>query len=127
MEKRRLRDRLLSVGRSLLVAGGDLMARERIRSAAHNLGIEARFVAFGGLGDALSAEPADLLVIDLDGGRRDVLEEVERAGASGLLPARVVGYYSHVDSGLAAAAKSAGVTPVRRGRFWSDLPGALQP
>jgi len=33
----------------------------------------------------------------------------------------VVGYFSHIDTDLEAAAQSHGVVTVRRGRFWSSL------
>jgi hypothetical protein len=111
--------------RSVLFVGSDLMARERIRSAATHLEMKARSAGVGDLSDALRNEPADVLVIDLDEGRGEALEALETARTQGLAPSVVIGFYSHVDRDLGAAAEAAGCTPVRRGRFWADLPGFL--
>ena len=107
---------------SLLFVGSDLMARERIRSAAANLGIDVRFAPVEGVIDALRAEPPGVLIVDLDEGRERVLAAVTTGRSEGVVPANVVGFYSHVDRDLGAAAEEAGCTAVRRGRFWADLP-----
>jgi hypothetical protein len=111
--------------RNVLLIGSDLMARERIRSAAAHLEMKARAAGVSELVGALQDEPADVLVLDLDEGRDEVLESLRSASKEGLTPNVVIGFYSHVDRDLAAAAQEAGVTPVRRGRFWSNLPGFL--
>jgi DNA-binding NarL/FixJ family response regulator len=108
--------------RSVVFVGSDLMARERIRSAAANLEMRARSAAVSELVDALRAEPADVLVFDLDEGRDGALEVVRAVRSEGLAPPVVLGFYSHVDRAIAAAAAGAGCTPVRRGHFWSHLP-----
>jgi hypothetical protein len=113
------------VGRKIVVVGGDLMAHERIRSAAGPAHAEVDFVSFGGLAPALESGTPDTLIVDLDDGRAPVLREIEGARAAGTLPNRVLGYYSHVDTELGRAAEAAGVTPVRRGHFWSSLPSLL--
>jgi DNA-binding NarL/FixJ family response regulator len=111
--------------RSVLLVGSDLMARERIRSAAAHLEMKARNASPDQLIAALRDEPVDILVLDLDEGRDDVLAELEQARAAGLTPHRVIGYFSHVDRDLGAAAENAGCEAIRRGRFWAELPVLL--
>ena len=101
------------------------MARERIRSAAGGAGAELAFAPFGGALEALSSATPDLVILDLDDGREPLLGEIEQARSKGLLPDRVLGYFSHVDSALGEAARRAGVEPIRRGVFWSTLPDLL--
>jgi hypothetical protein len=109
----------------VLVVGGDLMAHQRILSSAQAVGAEARFVAFGGLVDALQKDSFDVLIVDLDDGRDPVLAEVRDARDQRLLPAATLGYYSHVDAALGKAAEASGVVPLRRGQFWASLPSLL--
>lgn len=111
--------------RNVLFVGSDLMARERIRSAAAHLEMGARSAAVTELVAALRDEPADVLVLDLDEGRQDVLEELRAARSESIAPNVVLGFFSHVDRQLGDAAREAGCTAVRRGKFWSDLPGFL--
>lgn len=114
-----------SVGRVLLLVTSDLMARERVRSAAVQNGMDVRYAAPGSVVDTLRSASPDVLVIDLDAGGAPILEEVTAARAEDLLPALILGYFSHVDTALGEAAERAGVTAVRRGRFWSSLPELL--
>lgn len=111
--------------RTLLLITRDLMARERVRSAAEQSAMAVRIAAPGALLETLRSANADVLVVDLDAGGAPALEEVAAARAEDLLPGRVLGYFSHVDTALGEAAESAGVTAVRRGRFWSSLPELL--
>ena len=126
MEQRRVPQSEIVVADKILVVGGDLMAHQRIRSAAEATGTEAHFVAFGGLVAALDSDSFDLLIVDLDDGRDAVLDEVRDAGSRELLPDAVLGYYSHVDVALGKMAEGAGVRPFRRGHFWSSLPTLLE-
>ena len=112
-------------GRALLV-GADLMARARVEQAAAASGYSLATAPAGGLGDALRAHAADLVILDLDAGGRGVLDELERARAQGKVT-RAVGYFSHVDAGLGAAARAAGCEALPRGRFWRALPDILSP
>jgi hypothetical protein len=112
--------------RFLLLITSDLMARERVRSAAARAALSVRYAAPGALVESLKSSDPSLLVIDLDAGGARVLEEVTAARAENLLPERVLGYFSHVDTALGEAAEAAGVTAVRRGRFWSSLPELFQ-
>ena len=107
--------------RSVLLAGSDLMARERIRSAAAHLEMASHSVTPAELLDALRRQRPDVLVLDLDEGRESLLAELETARSEGLAPARVLGFYSHVDAELGRAAERADCKAVRRGRFWASL------
>lgn len=111
--------------RTVLLISSDLMARERVRSSAAQADLVVRYAAPGSLLDSLRSSSPEVLVVDLDSGGAPVLEEVAAARAENLLPARVLGYFSHVDTALGEAAERAGVRAVRRGRFWSSLPGLL--
>jgi hypothetical protein len=112
--------------RTVLLIGSDLMARERIRSAAAHLHMKSVSAAPADLIDALRSEAPDVVVLDLDEGRDALLENLEVARADGLVPEAVFGFYSHVDAELGRAAERAGCRAVRRGRFWSSLPELLQ-
>lgn len=112
--------------RTVLLIGSDLMARERIRSAAAHQAMKSVFAAPADMLDALRAEVPDVLVLDLDEGREALLSDLEMARANELTPNVVIGFYSHVDADLGRAAEEAGCRPVRRGRFWASLPELLE-
>ncbi|MGH2820888.1 MAG: hypothetical protein ACRDJ5_09565, partial [Actinomycetota bacterium] len=82
-------------------------------------------VATPGLRAALASDPPSVLVLDLDQGRDEVLSELEAARGEGAAAGRVVGYFSHVDEPLGAAARAAGCEALPRGRFWRELPELL--
>lgn len=111
--------------RSVLYVGSDLMARERIRSAAAHLEMKDVSIDSSQLLEVLRGGPVDVLVLDLDEGRDEVLDDLRSARSEGIAPSVVLGFYSHVDRAIAEAAQEAGCTPVRRGRFWAGLPGYL--
>jgi hypothetical protein len=112
--------------RTVLLIGSDLMARERIRSAAAHQEMKSVAAAPADMIDALRAEVPDVLVLDLDEGREALLFDLESARASELTPDVVIGFYSHVDAELGRAAEEAGCRAVRRGRFWASLPDLLE-
>lgn len=99
----------------VLLVGGDLSARARLDAAAQRAGWDLRTCRPEDAGEVLRAESIDLVVADLDSGRNVALEALRD------VPARVVGFYSHVDTALGDAARAAGVEAVPRGRFWRDL------
>ncbi|MGH2731248.1 MAG: hypothetical protein ACRDJI_11660 [Actinomycetota bacterium] len=107
--------------RAAVLVGGDLMARARLSEAAARADVELSAVGFGSMTDTLRVQKPDLVILDLDGGREAVLAELQAARAEGLVPERVLGYFSHVDSALSEAAMTAGCRAVPRGRFWSSL------
>lgn len=88
-------------------------------AAAERIGAEITEGAAVGFSDRLDG--IDLLVLDLDAGRDEALTEIAPLAVDGRLPARVIGFYSHIDADLAATATGAGVEAIPRGRFWSDL------
>lgn len=110
---------------TVLLVGGDLSAKARLEAATTVAKMELRLAAFGGMGAALSTARPAVLVLDLDDGRERVLGELSGARSEGLAPEVVFGYYSHVDEGLAEAARRAGCEPIPRGRFWRSLPDLL--
>jgi DNA-binding response OmpR family regulator len=104
----------------VLLVGGDLSARARLEAAAERTGAELRTCRPEDAAEAALREPVDLIVVDLDSGRESALEALRD------VPARTVGFYSHVDTELAEAAKAAGVEAVPRGRFWRQLDELLR-
>jgi DNA-binding response OmpR family regulator len=112
-------------GRAVLV-GADLMARARVERAAAASGYALATAPAGGLGDALRGHAPALVILDLDAGGRGALEELERARAQGQVT-RAVGFFSHVDAELGAAARAAGCDALPRGRFWRALPEIFSP
>lgn len=111
----------------VLLVGGELMARARLQNATAGSGMQVRSVLPGALVDELQEMRPKMLVLDLDTGRDVVLDELERARAAGLAPARVLGYFSHVEQELGEAARAAGCEVYPRGRFWRDLRALLAP
>lgn len=103
----------------------DLMDRSKVDAAAVAVG---RTVVRVGRPDDLAgaladAGPAALVVVDL--GRPGVLEALGPVTAAG---ATVIGFASHVERDLAAAARAAGVTQVlARSAFFAGLPELLAP
>jgi DNA-binding NarL/FixJ family response regulator len=111
---------------TVLLVGGDLMAKSRLVEAASRAGAILESASPDGFRARLREIDANLVVIDLDGGRDDVLNELRTVSAEELGSARVVGYYSHVDRALGAAAEQAGCEAWPRGKFWSGLDELLQ-
>ena len=112
----------MSIPGKLLLASSDLNARARVLEAA-----SARAVGFTpAQGFASQLEGVDILVLDLDEGGPQALEELASARSAGLVPPKVVGFMSHVDRELGRAARAAGCRPIARGRFWSQLTEILE-
>jgi hypothetical protein len=111
---------------TVLLVGGDLMAKSRLVDAASRAGATLETASAAGLRIRAREIAPSLIVIDLDGGREDVLNELRAATDEELGSAKVVGYYSHVDRALGEAAEQAGCEPWPRGRFWSGLDELLQ-
>ena len=109
----------------VLLVGGELMARARLQNATADRGMRVKSVLPDGLVDGLQEMRPKMVVLDLDTGRDRVLDELARARAAGLAPARVLGYFSHVEQELGEAARAAGCEAYPRGRFWRDLHALL--
>lgn len=91
----------------------DLMDRSKVAAAAPGE------VTFVGSAAELAAVGAEVVVVDL--ARPGVLDALPQLGA-----ARTIGFASHVDRELAAAATAAGCGEVMaRSRFFGGLPALL--
>jgi DNA-binding response OmpR family regulator len=110
--------------RVALVVSVDLLARSRIEDAAARAGWKVESATPRSLGE-LGGSSGELLVLDLDAGGKELLEVVTAKRAEGALPKRIVGFYSHVDKELGAAAAAAGCDAMPRGKFWRTLPELL--
>jgi hypothetical protein len=94
--------------------GRDLRARSRLEAIP---GVAA--VVPVGSPEALpDLQPDDVLVVDLDEGGGALVEQLSRLRPGPT--ARVVGFFSHVDTELGKAATAAGISAYPRGRFWAD-------
>jgi CheY-like chemotaxis protein len=116
------------VARRVLAAVEDLLFRSKISETAEQLGIEARFPrSKAKLLDALHESAPELLVLDLNSARFDPLELlriVKSDETTQQVP--TVGFLSHVQGDLAAAARNAGCDHVMaRSAFAKDLPRIL--
>jgi DNA-binding NarL/FixJ family response regulator len=111
-------------GRALLV-GGDLLAQGRLRAAADELRVTLHTATADTMRARLAGVEPDVLILDLDS-EAAILEELAAARAEGVVPERVVGYFSHVNEALGETARRAGVEAVPRGRFWRTLPDHLR-
>jgi AmiR/NasT family two-component response regulator len=99
----------------------DLLARARLEDAAARAGVMLEIARADVLAERLAALRPDLVVLDLDAGRTELLGRVDAALSEGVTPPRIVGFISHVDKDLAAAAAEAGCEVVARGKFWRGL------
>jgi DNA-binding NarL/FixJ family response regulator len=112
---------------TVLLVGGDLMAKSRLVDATSRAGITLESTPVESFRGRLQETKPSVVIVDLDGGREAALDEIRAARDDELLPARVVGYYSHVDRALGEAAEQAGCEPWPRGKFWASLEQLLQP
>jgi hypothetical protein len=104
---------------TVVMVGGDLMARSRVEQAAEAAGLRLERLAFNDL-DALEQAPrAEVVVLDLDDGGRELIDRwVALAGDEA---PRTIGYFSHVDAALGEHAGANGIEAMPRGRFWRTL------
>lgn len=103
----------------------DLLARARLEDAAARAGSRLEIASVTSLQERLAVVRPSVLILDLDAGREALLETVRSARAAGVVPARVVGFFSHVDKELGAAAVAAGCEAFPRGKFWRGLEALL--
>jgi PleD family two-component response regulator len=118
----------VNMPRRVLAAVEDLLFRSKISETAEILDIEARFPrGKERLLEALRESPPDLLVLDLNSARfepLEVLRTMRSDDETQHIP--TVGFLSHVQRDLAAAAKEAGCDRVMaRSAFTRDLPRIL--
>lgn len=111
----------------IVLVGRDLKDHDRLRRATE--GVAGRTVAVTGPERVVAFlsqnQPVDLVVLDLDDGGAEVLEGLAAAREQGLLPLRVLGYFSHVREDTGRAAHAAGVEAYPRSRFWRELTSLL--
>lgn len=105
----------------LLIIDADLLALERIRSQAEKNGHEVHASTSAKLGTTLLEHSIEMIVIDLDRGGDDAIDALVKARSEGAVPARVVGFYSHVAPERAEQAEAAGCRALPRGRFYRTL------
>ena len=104
---------------TVVIIGGDLMARSRIESAAQAADLHLVRLNPKDL-DALERPPqADVVVLDLDDGGRELIDRW--AALAGEEAPRTIGYFSHVDVALGDHAAANGIEAMPRGRFWRTL------
>lgn len=105
----------------VLLASRDLAAKARVADAAARAGWTMVTARVGDLNGAVEEHSPELVVVDLDEAGEPVV------CALGPAPrARIIGFFSHVDTSLGDAARAAGVEAVPRGRFWRTLPQLLE-
>ena len=111
---------------SVLVLNADLLGSARIEAVADALGAKVTSTSTGSLEQDLGATNADVLIVDLDRGRREVLDALDAARSKSLLPAKVIAFVSHVDEDLATNARERDYETLPRGRFWRSLEELLR-
>jgi PleD family two-component response regulator len=113
----------------ILAALDDLMFTSRIRAAAAGVGAEVRFARTAADASALAREfRPGLILLDLNARGFDPLATLGALkGDAGLAGLRIVGFVSHVQSDVIAAARSAGIDEVlARSAFVARLPELLR-
>jgi CheY-like chemotaxis protein len=116
------------MARRVLAAVEDLLFKSKISETAETLGVEVRFPRSPKkLLETLRESPPELLVLDLNSARFEpltLLRTVKSDDATKDVP--TVGFLSHVQKGLAVAAREAGCDQViARSAFTKDLPKIL--
>lgn len=116
------------VTRRIFAAVEDLLFKSKILETANNLEVEAKFPRGPQkLLDAIEESPPDLLILDLNSAQFEPLELLKKVKLDeAKRGVRTVGFLSHVQKDLAAAAKEAGCDRVMaRSAFTRDLPKIL--
>jgi PleD family two-component response regulator len=112
----------------ILAAVDDLMFVSRIRTAAHGVGADVRFArtADEAVGLARREKPT-LVLLDLNGRTVDPMATLATFKSDPeLAGVRVVGFVSHVQTDVIAAARAAGIDEVMaRSAFTARLPNLL--
>ena len=107
----------------LVVVVRDLVFRSKIHAAAERQGVALRLAPRGStLAEAIAGIDHPTVVADL--GEAGLLEQIRSAKAAG--PVRVIGFLGHLQEGLMAEARAAGVDEVlTRGQFVARLESLL--
>lgn len=113
----------------ILAALDDLMFTSRIRAAAQGVGTDVRFAKTAADTVALARqEKPALVLVDLNARGLDALALLTELKADpALVGLRVIGFVSHVQTDVIAAARAAGIDEVMaRSAFASRLPALLR-
>jgi PleD family two-component response regulator len=114
----------------VLALVADLMFSSRIRAAAGAAGAEVRFArtAEDAVSQARALRPS-LVLLDLNSAPLAPIDTIARLKSDAdLAAARIVGFVSHVQADVIAAARAAGIDEVMaRSAFVSRLPELLAP
>jgi PleD family two-component response regulator len=113
----------------ILAALDDLMFTSRIRAAASGIGADVRFARNADEVMTAAREQAPrLIVLDLNARRADPIAVIAALKADpDLSRIRIVGFVSHVQADVIAAARSAGIDEVlARSAFVTRLPDLLR-
>jgi CheY-like chemotaxis protein len=112
----------------IIAAVDDLMFSSRIQAAARGLGVEVTFVrsAAAAVEQARRSRPS-LILLDLNARSLDPMATIALLKSDpDLAGLRVVGYVSHVQADVIAAARAAGIDEVlARSAFVARLPQLL--
>lgn len=114
------------MSRRVLVAVPDLFFAARIGAAAKEAGIEVAETTPAGAPEACRAAPPALVLVDLHAaGALDMVRALKSDPALAAIP--VVGFYSHVETGMFRAAAAAGIDrALARSAFTKLLPEILR-
>lgn len=113
----------------ILAALDDLMFTSRIRTAAAGTRADVRFARSADETVAIAREQAPaLILLDLNARRMDAIATIAALKSDPQLAGiRVVGFVSHVQADVIAAARSAGIDEVlARSAFVARLPELLE-
>jgi CheY-like chemotaxis protein len=116
------------MSRKIIAAVDDMFFASKIRAVAEHLGVTVRFVKSAPAAlEAIRQEPPALIVADLHSERCQPLELVRELKADdALIGIPTIGFFSHVDTALQAAAQEAGYDRVMpRSAFSNNLPQIL--
>jgi len=111
----------------ILAALDDLMFTSRIRAAAQGVGAEVRFAKTPAEAVAAARQGPRLVLLDLSARGLDPMAVLAQLKSDpDLARLRVVGFVSHVQSDVIAAARAAGIDEVMaRSAFVARLPHLL--
>jgi CheY-like chemotaxis protein len=113
--------------RTVVAVVDDLMFLSRIREAAKRQGAEVRAVRTADAAAEACRQGARVVILDLDTPRLPVMDALAAVAADpALADVHLVGFYSHVETERARAARTAGCrTVLPRSAFVRELDGLL--
>ena len=112
------------MSRKIIAAVDDMLFASKLRAVAEHLGLAVQFVkSVPAAIEAIRREPPALIVADLHSQRCQPLELAQELKADDVLRAiPIIGFFSHVETALQAAAQEAGYDRVMpRSAFSNNL------